>query len=71
MMTEDDRTDFDRLLQTLQSMMLPESICVKVETTGKRPVKIIEIDQGDGYSGFSCVFVFDKDGKFRSHGCWE
>lgn len=33
--------------------------------------KQIMIGRGDGYSGFCCVFVFDKDGGYLSHACME
>ena len=31
----------------------------------------IIIGSGVGYSGFSCHFYFDAEGKFLNHGCWE
>lgn len=31
----------------------------------------IYLGAGIGYSGFTCVFYFDVDGKFLGHGCWE
>ena len=33
--------------------------------------QIIKIDEGEWYGCFYCVFIFDKNGKFKHHWCWE
>ena len=32
---------------------------------------VLETDQGKGYTGFTFVGIFNKDGSFRNYGVWE